>query len=156
MLSFIGYQFHRPDIILAIPDFLIQIKKSLFMTPEFSIPSHSASSLYNPYINSTSSSKKGFVTLNEKHLKSFDIPRNIIQIGNDAVNDELYQSLELTKWPCESFRDLIPFRDKVRSGLNNAEAHLLRDKLKMSPAMAAANCSNPLVKCSVRFDLQGG
>jgi hypothetical protein len=79
------------------------------------------------------------------------ISEKIIQTGVSAMNSELKQTNGLTKWPCESFRNLQP----VSNTKKDPKLDILLSTLFPS-AMVAANCSSAFVTCSVPFDNAGG
>jgi hypothetical protein len=62
----------------------------------------------------------------------------IYQRAVSAVQKEMAETQNLTKWPCKSFRD---FKDKS-----------VVELLPLSVKSLAADCAAKHVKCSVRFD----
>jgi len=84
--------------------------------------------------------------LYSQHISLTD---ELAQLSSNAINTaiqtfvtEFDKSANLTKWPCESFKSLERF-DKAQ-------------ELPMQSSLLAANCSDPFVTCSVRFDISGG
>lgn len=57
-----------------------------------------------------------------------------------ALQKEMVESQNLTKWPCKSFRD---FKDKT-----------VIEQLPLPVKSLAADCAAPHVKCSVRYDTE--
>jgi hypothetical protein len=65
-----------------------------------------------------------------------EIPQAFRNRGAISLKEELEGTKNLSNWPCRSFKDL--------NGLVHTSAQL------------AANCSDPRVRCSVPFDVNGG
>jgi hypothetical protein len=78
---------------------------------------------------------------NEMRHEILYVPDELKRRGFQVLADEMAKTKGLTKWPCESFREL----DKEYGTL-----------LPMKSAQLAANCSAAFVKCSVPFDIEGG
>jgi hypothetical protein len=62
----------------------------------------------------------------------------ILERAVAAINKEMAETSNLTKWPCKSFRD---YRDKG-----------IVDALPLQVKALAADCGAKYVKCSVRYD----
>ena len=102
-------------------------------------------------------SREDMISAIEKHKTSLDsdigrllymsienqlnIPIDLIKIATETFQSEFDKTSYLTKWPCPSFRELE----------NNKVA-----KLVQAASVLSANCSDPFVTCSVRFDQNGG
>lgn len=147
MLTFIGFNFARRTLLESIPDFIEEIKKSLFVGSV--LPSVDNGDLR---VN-LSGNGKMFSTLvdSESYSDPLRISAKIIQTGVSAMNSELKQTNGLTKWPCESFRNL----QSVSNSKKDPKLDILLSTLFPS-AMVAANCSSAFVTCLVPFDNAGG
>lgn len=73
----------------------------------------------------------------EQPVTTADIDR-IFSKAVAALQKEMIESQNLTKWPCKSFRD---FKDKT-----------VIEQLPLSVKSLAADCGAKHVKCSVRYD----
>lgn len=142
MLTFIGFKFSRPALLLAVPEFVVQLKNSMsFSSSEFLSPS------------STSAEKSATVGVETSML--LNVPEAYLKISASAITNEIMNTDGLTRWPCESFRKIKPYGKAETLELRSKYA-IVKERLRMSPSMLAANCSCPFVTCSVSFDTAGG
>lgn len=141
MLTFSGCTFSRPSLLVAIPNFITHLKGIL----AFSVA---------PFLPPSSNRSNDIIEINDKTEKLLIVPKDLLEVCTSAVLDEISSSNGLTRWPCESFRNINPYGKSERMQTN--EILFLREKLLMSPQMLAANCSNTFVKCSVPYDRAGG
>ena len=142
MLTFIGFKFSRPALLLAVPAFVSQMKDSLsFSTSEFQSP------------GSTEAGRTFSIGVETSML--LNIPEAFLRISTSAISNEIINTDGLTRWPCESFRKVKPY-GKVETSELRSKYALVKDRLRMSPSMLAANCSSPFVTCSVSYDTAGG
>jgi len=74
---------------------------------------------------------------------------NARRVAAAAVASELQTSDHLQRWPCHAFH---PIFDTVTS---QGQGQGGRRGLPHGPDVYAANCSDPSVTCSVKFDLVG-
>jgi hypothetical protein len=65
---------------------------------------------------------------------------SILEKAANAVQKEMAETQNLTRWPCRSFRD---FKDKN-----------VIEQLPLAVRALAADCGAPHVKCSVRYDTE--
>ena len=70
-----------------------------------------------------------------------------------AVASELQTSDHLQRWPCHAFHPI--FDTVTGQGQGQGQGHGGRRGLPHGPDVYAANCSDPSVTCSVKFDLVG-
>ncbi len=70
------------------------------------------------------------------------LPEPLLAKATHALESELDKTSYLTKWPCPSFRDIDKSTKKAT--------------LVHRASMLSANCSDPFVTCSVRYDQNGG
>ena len=144
MLTFTGSPFSRPAMLLGIPAFLSELKKNLaFSTMVFQDSNSTSQVNMDRYMYNVDNS-----------LESSMIPNKLIDVCGSAILDEINSTNGLSKWPCKSFRKIIPYGSS--GTMPTDEANFITEKLKMSPPMVAANCSDFFVKCSVSFDNAGG
>ena len=137
MLTFAGLPFSRPEMMVAIPGFISQMKAALAIsTSEFH----------------DSNNGTGTINIADSREGLLKVPEEYLRVSAAAILDEMQVTKGLTRWPCESFRLIVPYG---RAGKKETGAPL-RDRLRMPPAMLAANCSSPYVKCSVPYDHRGG
>lgn len=81
--------------------------------------------------------------LERMRLQAFsrrDIPASLLAVSVSVFRNEMEISKGLTQWPCRSFKSLV-------NGLSESSPPIV------SFHALATNCSDPFVKCSVRFDL---
>ena len=58
-----------------------------------------------------------------------------------VIENEMADTKDMTRWPCKSFRDF------------SSDAEAVVSQLPIPISALVANCSEPLVKCSVRYDI---
>jgi hypothetical protein len=142
MLTFIGFKFSRPALLLAVPEFVSQLKNSMsFSSSEFQSPSTAVAD------------KTASVGVETSMLLS--VPEVFLKISASAITNEIMNTNGLTRWPCESFRKIKPYGKAETLELRSTYAQV-KDRLRMSSPMLAANCSCPFVTCSVSYDTAGG
>jgi hypothetical protein len=73
------------------------------------------------------------------------VPTNLLSLSVSIIKNEMDSSKGLTVWPCPSFKSLLTTAAASSSPLVRG--------LVMDYHRLAANCSDPAVKCSVRFDM---
>lgn len=83
----------------------------------------------------------GITQLQQLSVAGLQLDSAFISRAANAMQSEFDKTQNLSKWPCPSFRDF----DK------NKELSLLH-----KAPMLAANCSDPFVTCSVKYDQNGG
>lgn len=116
MLTFAGHKPNRDSLLGAIKTHL----------PTLTVEWDDLATIRNHFGNLTSSSGAA-VDINAIFAKAVA-----------AVQKEMVESQNLTKWPCKSFRD---FKDKS-----------VIEQLPLPVKSLAADCSAKHVKCSVRYD----
>jgi hypothetical protein len=150
MLTFVGFKFARTTLIALIPNFITELKKSLAV----------GSVISNKDFIDNGDSKNIFIENRQifpllvGHKDYSDpliVSNRIIQTGISAMNSELTQTNGLTKWPCESFRNLIPTSNSKK----DQKLEIFISTLLPAAGMAA-NCASTFVTCSVPFDQDGG
>lgn len=156
MLTFIGFKFSRPELLAAVPDFIVALRNSLtFSTAD--LPSQ---------LSKGTSTHSDSVGIGHPSSVLSLVAREHLQVVTSAISSELLLTDGLTRWPCESFRNIVPFSaaDERRRGKErgkgkrspNMDKISSSPTLLMSPSMLAANCSSSFVTCSVGFDRAGG
>ena len=141
MMTFSGVTFSRSSMLVAIPDFISSLKRNLAFSAVPLLP-HSS----NPADN--------VIAINDKSEQLLRIPNELLGVCVSAILDEIRSTDGLTRWPCNSFRNIEPYgKAKV---VQSSESLSIEGKLLMSSSMLAANCSSPFVKCSVSYDRAGG
>lgn len=73
------------------------------------------------------------------------IPEPLHSTAVTAIDTEMRTSKDMTKWPCANFREI-----------NTNSKDPASVPLPTPASALAANCTGAHVKCSVRFDVQGG
>lgn len=142
MLTFIGFKFSRAALLTAVPEFVSQLKNSMsFSSAEFQSPKASIA--------------ERTATVGVETSSLLNIPEAFLKISASAITNEIMNTEGLTRWPCESFRKIKPY-GKTETMELRSKYSLVKDRLKMSSSMLAANCSCPFVTCSVSYDTAGG
>jgi hypothetical protein len=142
MLTFIGFKFSRPALLLAVPEFVSQLKNSMsFSSSEFQSPS--------------AATADRSATIGVETSMLLNVPETFLKISASAITNEIMNTDGLTRWPCESFRKIKPY-GKVETLELRSTYSQVKERLRMSSSMLAANCSCPFVTCSVSYDTAGG
>lgn len=132
ILTFIDAKFSREDMIKAIDDYKVALEKDI------GLKFFSHTSLTDEVFGDTSHSP-------DSSYSTHPLSETAITAAITALQTEFKKSENLSKWPCESFKDLEKEKNGQAPGL-----------LPMHSSMLSANCSDSFVTCSVRFDVSGG
>jgi hypothetical protein len=127
ILTFIGVKVSRPEMLEGLKSLLPALYEDLHL---------SADDVENVVLPPD----------NLQRVTGRQIPEELKLVGMATLEAEMKRSNGLTKWPCDSFREI--------------DAKLLAASLPvhlpMTAQMLAANCSDPFVTCSVPIDIAGG
>ena len=131
LLTFAGYKANREQLLSAVHTHLPALQQH--WSDQYIIQS-----LYN---NNTisGSSTSSTSSINSVHTNTIN---TILNKAIIAVQKEMKETLNLTKWPCRSFRDL--YTEKPREPLH----------LPLSIGNLIADCKGSYVKCSIRYDIE--
>lgn len=128
LLTFAGYKANRVQLLSAVHTHLPALQQH--WSDQYIIQS-----LYNNNTISGSSTS----SINSVHTNTIN---TILNKAIIAVQKEMKETSNLTKWPCRSFRDL--YTEKPREPLH----------LPLSIENLIADCKGSYVKCSIRYDIE--